>query len=240
MNKKLLTAAALVGSLTCANAATISFTSEGFNDINQLSTSGTLIDAAQFGEPGETDVTVSGITFDSVGGASTNLRIGGLNGYATGSFGTVANAAYYDETRHIAGFQDITGMTTAQEDSMFDAYTFGSGVGNHGIELIGLTIGQVYLFQTLTVEDRTFTANNTLEYRQADGTVALTGLDHTSNFVVLVNGSFVADATNQFFQVDSGADNVLLTSYQLRAVPEPSSTALLGLTGLTLLLRRRN
>ena len=213
-----------------ASAAVITFSAENFLDEALISTTGTLVEAVNFGTS-STDQVLNGITFTAAGASSANLTV---------QVGTAnSNPDNYNDAIHT-----ITGVTVAEGNALFDFFVFGSGAGSDLVTLSGLTVGVQYEFQVLFVDDRT---TNSIPDRTM--TVSLVGggpsdgtgpLDHTSSNVQLVTGTFTANAVTQGFDIsESVGDNVKINAYQLRVVPEPSVTLLGGLALLGLLRRRR-
>lgn len=122
----------------------------------------------------------------------------------------------------------------------------------------GLTPGQQYQFQFISLDiavaglantdaaDRLQTVNvtsagdsGTLDYQQT-----FDGARSAANArAALVTGTWIQDegsSTMNFqFATRGTNDNAIVNGWILQAVPEPSSAALLGLAGATLLLRRR-
>ncbi len=112
---------------------------------------------------------------------------------------------------------------------------------NSPITLTGLTIGVEYELQSFFGDNRPSVNNSTMNIN--DGiTIQKTSSETAENGAWII-GTFTADATTQDFHSSAGNSvNNFLSGYQLReisSVPEPSSTALIGLGGLALILRRR-
>ncbi len=108
------------------------------------------------------------------------------------------------------------------------------------ITLTGLTIGVEYELQTFFGHNR---VGISPKMNVGDGiTIQKTSSGSVENGAWII-GTFTADATTQNFLSSFGTDTIsYLSGYQLReisSVPEPSSTALIGLGGLALILRRR-
>ncbi len=107
------------------------------------------------------------------------------------------------------------------------------------VTLTGLTIGVEYELQNFYGNNR---VGNRLTMNVGGGsTIQKTSSGTTENGAWII-GTFTADATTQDFHsgVSSNLSN-WLSGYQLRdisSVPEPSSTALIGLGALALILRR--
>ncbi len=107
------------------------------------------------------------------------------------------------------------------------------------VTLTGLTIGVEYELQS-------FYGNNLgipLTMNVSDGITIQKRSSGTVENGAWIIGTFIADATTQDFNsgIDSNRSNSI-SGYQLRdisSVPEPSSTALIGLGALALILRRR-
>lgn len=215
------------------SAATISFTTTGFNDVSQLTTTGALVDAAHFGADAEADVTANGITFVSRGGSSPSLAIGGAAG------APYYHADLYQAFTHTAGYTSIIGLSGPDQELMFDSVAYGPGAGNSLVTLSGLVPGHIYEMQLLLVDDR-FGGYNT--YVSNEVAPPYYGpYDWSNNTVQLITGTFTADADTQTFRhYVGGANNAQINAYQLRdsSVPEPSVSLLSGF-GMLALLRRR-
>ncbi|MFC4992504.1 PEP-CTERM sorting domain-containing protein [Rubritalea tangerina] len=88
----------------------------------------------------------------------------------------------------------------------------------------------------------TAVAANT-EYYFITSTSTNAGQDIVSSGYELVTGNPYADgrsfASNNFFNTSAAWDLNFSASFDTEAIPEPSSTALLGLAGLALIMRRR-
>lgn len=217
----LAAATAIVGA---ANAATISWsgavanTSGGFGEIldtGLFNTTGTLVSAENVGGAA---VNFDGIDFDA--GTTTFSTGGTFNGFHQGG----------------------------QELSQTGAYSDGGTSGT--VNLTGLTIGNTYRVQALVFDGRGSAGipGRTVEFDGANQGQYANGVDGvTWGTGFLVTGTFTADATAQDFTIEGfntdpasvGSQLNALTLHQTAAVPEPSSSALLGLGGLALILRRR-
>ncbi len=110
---------------------------------------------------------------------------------------------------------------------------------NTQLILTGLTIGNEYELQNFLG----FSING-ISYLMnvGDGTTIQKTSSGTTENGAWITGTFIADATTQTFHSSSDSNvSSFLSGYQLRdisPVPEPSSTALIGLGGLALILRR--
>jgi hypothetical protein len=99
-----------------------------------------------------------------------------------------------------------------------------------------LTIGTPYRVQVFSVADtRTCCADRIQTVDDGAGNTSGPMQRGLGNFVI---GTFTANAATQSFFV-SGVNDPGLSAVQLRAVPEPTSVALLSLGAAGLLLRRR-
>jgi hypothetical protein len=91
-------------------------------------------------------------------------------------------------------------------------------------------------------DSRPTTPNRAMTVANTDGSGAQTGVSTNPGTPTFFVGSFTADSTSQGFQAYNTGDTAgFLNAVSVRTtlVPEPSSTALLGLGGLALILRRR-
>lgn len=228
----------LSGALAQADAATITFTGEDFGNVNQLSTAGTLVEAANVGSTSSI-TTTNGITF--VGGATAATSSPSL-AFQTESSGNISNL--YDATTHKTGYTSITGLSDGDANALLDTFQFGSGTNHNLLTWSGLTVGQEYLFQILAVNDRTGVGSGqTFTVANVSGS-PVGPFDASKNAVQLITGTFVADAaTQQFLMSWSSGNNAQLQAYQIRAIPAPaaftSGLALLAGCGVVGRVRRR-
>lgn len=118
-------------------------------------------------------------------------------------------------------------------------------LGNGGVGG-ALQIGATYSVQLIVMDGRGAFAGRTFEVdgNATDHTLGTSGV--TWGNALLATGTFVADADSQAFTLEvldggtsQGAHLNALVLHQTAAAPEPSSTALLGLGGLALILRRK-
>ena len=240
----------LIGSLIVASglalaatteAATIIFTQQGFSSDSLLSTDGSLLVAAiNLGTT--TDVTTTnGIVFDgdTDGSYTANGMTIGIFNTPSAQYANAVNGGYY------------TGLDVAGAGTQTLLDTLGYANGDNGeVLLSGLTINKRYEVQLLIV-DEVDTGRTVDVLSGSSGGIPtatdITAADYTDRsdgYALLVTGTFTADATTQSLYLEaepkvSGFHYSRLNAMQLRVVPEPSSTALLGLGGLALMLRRK-
>lgn len=96
--------------------------------------------------------------------------------------------------------------------------------------LSGLTSGQDYLVQLLSVDNRGANAGKTLS---VDSGPSVTYCSSTGGYW-LFTGTFTADAGTQTIGLLNSTGNPQVNAYQVRVIPEPGTIALLvaGLVGL--------
>ena len=157
------------------------------------------------------------------------------------------DAASFSFGGTFAGFHQA-GQTLSQNgtygSSGADTVTIGNG--GAGANLVS---GNIYSIQLLVADGRGSAGitGRTVEVDGVNqGTYANGNTGVTWGDFLLVTGTFTADAISQTFTMETfdgttskgGQVNALLV-HETVAVPEPSSSALLGLGGLALILRRR-
>lgn len=209
----------------------------GYSGTATGTASAATVNGVTFAEVNEVDV-AAGYTDNGVTTTHSNARSTGT-AFGDGSFSNNAN------------------IQNLLRGAVFDAAT---------ITLSGLTIGDTYTMQIFTNDARTSgTRDNLWQTGFSDGTQSFAdsltagthGFSHLNNRDSgtltgetsgdSIIGTFIADATNQSFDHQGTRDGFTsnsggqgqINAFQLRVIPEPSSTALLGLGGLALLLRRR-
>lgn len=233
-------ALAIVGTGS-ASAAAITYSAETFTNANQVSTDGTLVQALNLGQGGGTGasngtptaaVTVNGVIFASTPGDGSELFVVNSSGDT------------FDAATHVPANDPIVGLADADADALIDSITFGGGATNSLARVSGLDIGTPYEIQII-VAVRSNGGNATYDFGHStpSGNAAevYTLEDVPGNPVSIVTGTFIADETSQDIHVAiSTATNFEASAFQLRAVPEPGSLALLGLGGLYVLRRRRD
>ena len=207
--------------LNSADAAMVAWGSSSvFDDATDVINNGNVVEAVS-----HSAATVNGVSF------TADATIGD---FATG--GDYADGFFMGTTGD-AGFDALVGNQSYENTG--DLVTT--------ITLTGLTLGTDYTFQFFIVDDRSAAiAGRSVVLGDLDGGTAsasvargLTGGLASGN---TITGAFTGDADGtQEITVTTTDGNGALTGYVLSSVPvpEPSSTALLGLGGLALILRRR-
>lgn len=220
MKKTILPLAIALGSMASANAAV------------------TLVNGDfETGSNWRTDQGSSPTSWDDgLSATSTNGLYGETVTYDTGTYGSGRVAvlkdaganAYYEQTIGTIGDQtgvivDFLGGHRAHASYSSTARDLSLRVslwdGTLGVELVGTTIDYAYTVGGVALTSE----SETLNYTSANG-----GNDLVLRFANVSNNG------GDFNHNQTIIDNVSVT-----AVPEPSSTALLGLGGIALILRRR-
>lgn len=153
----------------------------------------------------------------------------------------------------------LTGGDLLDDDGGLRLNTFDAIIGN---EAMGLTIGgTIDLGEQITFSYGLYNDNSSFNsvfaqlYNLTDGTILATSAAHTidgtagqptpENIDAVLNYTALASDVGDTLQIrfiennNNTARDVYVDNYSVVSVPEPSSTALLGLGGLALLLRRR-
>ncbi len=141
-----------------------------------------------------------------------------------------------------SGYSEDNPFGVSTGDASLDLLYLQAGYDYNDAQLLtltGLTIGAEYELQSFFGEN---VGEPLLKMNVGDGfTVQKTSSGTVENGAWII-GTFTADATIQIFHsAENNSTTSLLSGYQLReisSVPEPSSTALIGLGGLALILRR--
>jgi len=237
-NKLALISLASLLAFSTTHAATIIWDvqdiSETNGDESDVSKRGDLIEAVNFGD-NSSSTTINTVTFEAFNGASagSDFTFDNLNTLVDQS---ADSATFYTEPN--------TSYNALLQSLIFDTIT-----SEAAYTLTGLAIGRDYEVQLFIADDRGGGASN-FDYLDVDGNG--TDLNGTNNTyfgggpqpALVFTGTFTADALTQDFTAlrrnsDDSENGTALSAYQLRIVPEPSSTALLGLGGLAFALRRR-
>ena len=193
---------------------------------SDISINGTLVSAVNFSGFAQT---VNGVTFSNVA-ALTGATIN------TGAFDNGGGAPFNTLS---ADYQNLVTGAAFNGTNPFD------------ITLSGLTVNQTYELQVFAHDTRAFAGNNDSDRTsiiELNGTAATLDLNGNAGqggvgqFAIF---EFVATSDSQIFSVSpgpvnpGGTDVAQINAFQLRAVPEPSSTLLMGLGALTFALRRK-
>jgi len=210
MKKLLLPSAVFLLTAVSSQAATIVWgNATNVSSSTDISLKGSLVEAYDIGSA--VDRTINGVLFSAAG----------PSGWGDANFASYGNA----------------GMSGAYGEALNDGtYTNNNG-SRQTHTFTGLTSGQQYEFQVWFNDNRNGSTVNANTLTGADGGVELLG---NGQYAI---GTFTADSTGSqdltWTETGSISGGATLNLVQLRAVPEPSSAALLGLGGLALLLRRR-
>jgi len=207
---------------SAANAATITWGSAtSISGPTDVSLNGTLVEAVSLGAGLHNGSTVTVNTVDFLG---------------VGAFLNQSNNVDVNP-QDIGGNVDYDTILSRVDFSNTVTATVSLGSGN-------LIVGQQYEIQVWFVENRLNNAN--LDTRQ------ITYSDSSGSPTVTLNdeyaiGTFIADGTSQSLFIDGTLGqtstntniNAHLNAFQIRAIPEPSSTFLVGLSALLLINRRK-
>ncbi|MFI4859755.1 MAG: PEP-CTERM sorting domain-containing protein [Phycisphaerales bacterium JB063] len=250
----LMTTASVLAVLSAdiSAAAVVTYSSAVFDNTNLVSTNGTLIEAYNLGHGGTsgdfntgvatTAIVMNGVTFASAPGDGGGQLVFSTGPKPEGIRDLGGGNDYRSTTWHNPLTNPVTGLSEADANALFDSVEFGDSVNNSLGQFTDLTIGQAYEFQLLAVRSGN-AATGTYRYGYAENTGDTTevyGSPINASSPIIVTGTFVATETVQDIHVAHGnSNNFEVNAFQIRAVPEPGSLALLGLGGLTMLRRRR-
>jgi hypothetical protein len=186
-----------------------------------VSTTGTLVEALNWGGTGTQ--TINGVTFTgkSAGGITTNSDFSSIPNYA------YRGAAYTD------------GGVGGDFEALLDSFMWRWPGVSSPVSLSGLTLGSQYMVQFFVSDDR-----GCCDYEMSWFSGGGNESDHVRyDLSYAVTGMFTADATTQALTVN-GQYSSQLGGYQLRklaTVPEPVTLAMfgLGLAGLSIARYRK-
>ncbi len=185
------------------------------NGISTIETSGTLVQAINYGGP---ELSAGGITFEA--GAGQNALSGTYK-------------PYIDE----ASFTGDSDFDAILNTGTWEQYPSG---GASTITITNLTAGSTYLVQLFAVDTRD--AYSGVDDRSITVDGAITSGEMNDGFVF--TGTFLADASSQDIAMTGSHNNWgLANAYQLRsidkAIPEPATLTYIGLFGGGVLFVRR-
>lgn len=233
--RKIICIAAIFGTMLGTEAAVVSWSAEQIaaSGTAQISNNGTFVEAGVFGTNA---LTLGGVTFERM--------------YYTADY--IGQTYFHSESgQNLLAGTWVTGTYSVGVNPDYanlferDRYTGGPDTA---LTFSNLSVGQDYEVQIFVADMRGISA---LWDRvvQMDGTVfntdgwIATGGDDSG---AIMTGTFTADATTQDFVMNiydlSSAAPVsgwTLSAYQIRAVPEPATIGLFGISSVLLLALRR-
>lgn len=230
-----LTGLLLMSALQPAMAAVINWGTpvliSGTGD--QVVTTGTLFAAANFGSG--TNQTVNGVTFAAF--QVTGSASGTAASWSSGNF-TVAGTG--TSTQGLENLNTSGGLSGTpwfdMGDTPYRAVAASSAVARSNspmeITITGLTPATEYLIQYWASDSRFSGAGRTVTLNATNSVVLdVNNTPTTGGLGQWVTGTFTADAATQSILVNSGTSPSQLTTYvnaiQIRAVPEPSTLAVM-------------
>lgn len=198
-----------------------------------VSTLGTLIGAFNVGDTGVPSTSVNGVTFVSFAAPGGNGTVGGFT--LTSSGGTFASNSG-------SGSSEPPFSSLSPEYQTLLMSRVAMVFGTFSMTMTGLIVGQEYQFQAW-VNDSSGEFGYETVFVTGMTSVTLSGNTGGApgGLGELVTATFVADSTSQVINFN-WSEVGFLNAFQLRAIPEPGTTALLAAAGLGLLamtLRRR-
>ncbi len=224
----ILTAALAIATATTSQAAVINWSApQAITADSDVSTAGTLIGAFKLEG---SNTTVNTVTFQSLSVlvGSTSVTSGNFT-LTTPGFNTVTT-----------GGGGPGGLSSAYTLLLRDVATSASPLV---LSIGGLIAGQTYQFEWwCDFSDFNANVGHPITTATAGNTVTLDS--NTTSMLggrgQFATGTFVADGTLTQSIAFTSANNVLVDAFQLRAIPEPSTWALLGLGLPALLAFRRS
>jgi hypothetical protein len=240
----------VLAATVCLKAATVTwFGPQNITGDTDVKTDGTLFQAANFGTAAAT--TVNGVTFSGFTATSgvTSGTSGNLSLSASGTSGIRSTTS---TTISAAPYSTLSSSYQALLNQTMFSFSGSSGVPapNMSVTVNNLSIGQQYDVQFWVNDSRSGVTNIATRQTQVGSTLlSVNTTGTTGGLGQWVLGTFVADSTSQSFDlvgVNSGTVGPVTyaTAMQVRAVPEPSSLAMLAGGAFTLLvfihLRSRN
>ena len=232
---KLFAAVASLTLAAAAPAATITWSTPEFAAETDVSTTGTLVSAIDYGDPDGSNDTLNGVEFIEVASGSWSNTQNGVTVVGSAFTGSNGYGQYY------------TGDVTAA-NNLLDSYTIGAK--EDPLNFTGLTAGAEYELQFFMFDDRTnLDGRGRVADLSDDSTFDEAGDLNDFDFTdpspeQTVIGTFTADPSGEQsvwfrgWEDGSGAKQMNINAMQLREIPEPTSLALLAL-GVTALLGRR-
>lgn len=237
--KAVVALAAATALTDAANAATITW-----GAATELVSNADLISGAisTVGVNGGNDVvTINGVTYEAYAGPDYGQFTADVASLTT---------TYENQAGGFSGDIGIYSPDTGDAglNSLLDTQLYDTTNGTGSITVtFNTVIGAEYRFQLMGLADDRGDFNTRTTSPDGGTTSLLRFADLDSDTVSHVTysiGSFTADSSTQSITItggngSSGGFSGLIIAQDTAAVPEPSSTALLGLGGLALILRRR-
>lgn len=169
---------------------------------------------------------------NSGGGALTHDSID----FAAGSFSLGGEASPFHASAPLTG---TATFGTNGNSGPPVVVTIGSGAGELGG--VDLTPGQDYRLQLIIMDGRGNQAGRSIEIDGFATDHALGVSGQTWGNALLATGIFTADGPTQSYESRlTGRPDTQINAVSLHAIPEPASLALLALSGLVLVRRRRS
>ena len=237
-----LAAVACIGLAGAASASTVTWGSAAnIAGATDVSTVGTLVVANEFGGTSPTAQTVNGVTFSPFP----------LTNSASATQGIVTLSA--PVTGDTVNLNSNTNFGPSNFSASYDAMLRGGGAINssNGLDPMDLTVasltpGAQYLVEIWVNDSRGYAVSRqeTLSGSSSDSAV----IDYLTPPGQFITGTFIADNTGSqtisMTPVDQASygptqADAQINAFQLRAVPEPATVALLGVGAAGLLLATR-
>jgi hypothetical protein len=241
MKTKTFIASGLLAAALSSQAAVISF-SDGFTDDASTGISTDNIYTHTIG--GGQAATVNGVSFDLLNTSTTPANFTWTETNSNGKNQVTNNNNDWDPANG--------GVTGPGIDNLLDSFTFANGLNSsQTFTLSGLTIGDTYDTR-LYIRKWADGSTRTIDFDFTNGAeVTSTTIDEddpttqgypNTDYAYYLNYRFTAQATT--LTIDAAPESGSSSGFHLYAltnqfVPEPSSTALLGLGLSSLLLRRK-
>jgi len=232
-----MTLALTCGFAASGSAATVSFgpatTISGDSDV---STSGTLDRAFNFGASGVSTTTINGVAFTGLDNANNAASVTSGNTVIGSSGGGNTVNAF---NSFGSGNAPFANLSAAYQSLLSTGYY--NDNGNLSVTLNGLTIGQTYLFQTFVNDSRPCCGFRSESVTSGNSVTLNYGANSTDGAVgQFTIGTFTADSSSQLINytiVAGGSLSSQVMGFQLRSVPvpEPTSLVLFGLGALGLM-----